>query len=284
MPDEAAPLLANRTPIRIGGVGLRVRDLERVTSFYRDLIGLQVLAGEGGNVQLGAADAPLVTLIGDPNAAPAPRGSAGLFHTAFLMPTRRDLAGWLVHVARRKTPLTGYADHDVSEAVYLDDPEGNGIEVYADRPPENWVWQNGTIRMGTDPLDVDNLVSLAEGSDEYKSAPRGLRVGHVHLRVGDVARGEAFYRDALGLQATYRRPDASFLSSGGYHHHIAVNIWQSAGAGRRVDGQAGLEWLALEIAEPVILDAQRQRLDFAAVDGGSEARDPWGTRVRLIQR
>ena len=284
MVDEAAPLLANRTPIRIGGVGLRVRDLERVTSFYRDLIGLQILAQDGGDVQLGAAGAPLVTLIGDPDAAPAPRGSAGLFHTAFLMPTRQDLARWLVHVARRKTPLTGFADHEVSEAVYLDDPEGNGVEVYADRPPKSWVWRNGTIRMGTDPLDVDDLVSLGEASEDYRSAPRGLRVGHVHLRVGDVARGEAFYRDALGLQATYRRPDASFLSSGGYHHHIAINAWQSAGAGRRADGQAGLEWLALEVAEPGILEAQRQRLDFTAVDGGSEARDPWGTRVRLIRR
>jgi catechol 2,3-dioxygenase len=286
--DAADQLLANRTPIRMGGIGLRVRDLQRMTAFYRDVIGLTILREADDSVDLGAGGVLLVTLERHGDAAIEPRRSAGLFHTAFLMPTRRDLARWLVHAGTMRVPLTGVADHLVSEAIYLDDPEGNGVEVYADRPPESWVWTDGVVTMGTDPLDIDDLMSLTDRrADDFTTAPDGLRIGHIHLRVGDIARANDFYRTAVGLEPTFSRRDATFLSSGGYHHHVAVNIWQSAGAGRRDDATTGLAWFCLEVASPEILAAQELRFRQAgwqvtATDGGIEAIDPWGTKLRLV--
>ena len=214
--------------------------------------------------------------------------SAGLYHTAFLMPTRKDLARWLVHASSTKVRLTGTADHLVSEAIYLDDPEGNGVEVYSDRPPKSWSWTDGVVRMGVDPLDISDLVSLTDPRvDDYATAPAGLRIGHIHLRVGEIGAANAFYRTAIGLEPTFRRRDATFLSSGGYHHHVAVNVWESAGAGPRADGTTGLAWFSLLIATPEVLAGQRARLADAgmpvsAMGHGIETSDPWGTRLRLV--
>ena len=175
-----------------------------------------------------------------PHAKPDDKREAGLYHTAFLMPTRADLARWILHVARNKVPLTGASDHAVSEAFYLDDPEGNGIEVYHDRPAESWEWTGDALKITTDPLDIDDILREVPDTASYAGAPGGLRIGHVHLRVGDVGRAETFYRDGLGLDVTRRRHGASFMSSGRYHHHIAGNVWHSAGAGRRDEDRAGL--------------------------------------------
>ncbi len=285
----AGPGFAGNTPLRIGSAALRVRDIERVSAFYRDVLGLSVLARGDAGVTMGTAEGALLTLISRPGASLEPPTQAGLFHTAFLMPTRKDLARWLVHVARNRTPLTGFADHSVSEAVYLNDPEGNGIEVYSDRPPERWQWETGRVVMGTHRLDVDDILSLTDTrASDYVKAPDGLRIGHVHLRVGDVAAGDRFYRDLVGLESTSRRDSASFLSSGRYHHHLALNTWNSAGAGARDEASTGLDWFSLVAAKGEQLAATHERLVAAGlaarpISGGFESADPWGTRVRLLQ-
>ena len=285
----SGPTFANRTPMRVGMVTLRVRDLDKVAYYYRDAIGLTVMTRTATGARLGAGGVPLLDLERREGAAREARNAAGLYHTAFLMPTRKDLARWLVHAAIHRVPLSGFADHRVSESIYLDDPEGNGIEVYADRDPSLWQWSDGTVTMATDQLDIDGLVSLTDTRvSDYAKAPEGLRIGHVHLRVGDLARAEGFYRGAIGFDPTRQRNGAAFLSSGRYHHHLALNVWQSAGAGRRDDAATGLGWFSLEIEKPDVFAAQEQRLrqagvQLATVANGLEAVDPWGTRVRLIK-
>ncbi len=283
------PTFANRTPMRVGMVTLRVRQLDTVADFYRDAIGLAVMERSATSATLGTGGVKLVVLEAHPGAAEESKRAAGLYHTAFLMPTRKDLARWLVHAAINKVPLSGFADHRVSESVYLDDPEGNGIEVYADRDPSLWQWSAGTVTMGTDQLDIDGLVALTNTRvSDYAKAPDGLRIGHMHLRVGDLAQANDFYRATIGFDPTRERQGAAFLSSGRYHHHLGLNVWQSAGAGRRDDAATGLVWFSLEIEKPDLFDAQQERLrkagsQIAAVPGGIEVGDPWGIRVRLIK-
>ncbi len=287
---EAAPVpFAHRTPLRIGAVSLVVQDLGRMADFYRDVLGLAVIERTDTHAKLGAGGTVLLVLDHRP-AAPFERpGSAGLFHTAFLMPTRRDLARWLVHAASNRVRLTGFSDHSVSEAIYLDDPEGNGIEVYADRAPDQWRWEAGAVVMSTEPLDINDLVSLTNiRVNDYAGAPEGLRIGHVHLRVGDLGPAAGFYA-AVGLAPTRQRPGAAFMSSGRYHHHLGLNVWQSRGAGRRETGSTGLGWFSLEAETADVLAAQERRLREAGMvlttsAAGIEAADPWGTAVRLVTR
>lgn len=283
------PTFANRTPMRVGMVTLRVRDLDKVADYYRDAIGLTVMTRTATGALLGSGGVPLLDLQRREGAAREARNAAGLYHTAFLMPTRKDLARWLVHAAANKIPLTGFADHLVSESVYLDDPEGNGIEVYADRAPELWKWDSGTVTMATDPLDIDGLLALADTrTTDYAKAPDGFRIGHMHLRVGDLEQANLFYGGVIGFDPTRKRSGAAFLSSGRYHHHLGINVWQSSGAGARDEAATGLAWFSLEIATQEILQAQEQRLRQAgvptvAITNGLETADPWGTKVRLIK-
>jgi catechol 2,3-dioxygenase len=286
---SAGPTYANRTPMRIGMVTLRVRNLDVVSDFYRDVIGLAAIERSANRAELGAGGIRLLALEAHPQAATEPRNAAGLYHTAFLMPTRKDLARWLVHAARHRVPLSGFADHLVSESVYLDDPEGNGVEVYADRDPSSWQWREGMVAMATDELNIDDLLTLTDTrASDYAAAPEGLRIGHVHLRVGDLTQAESFYHGTVGLDPTRRRNGASFLSSGRYHHHLGMNVWQSAGAGRRDDAATGLAWFALHVDNQDLLAAQEARLRqagaaIAPLSGGIETVDPWGTRLRLIK-
>jgi catechol 2,3-dioxygenase len=283
---SANPTFASRTPIHVGAVALTVRDLERMTTFYRDLLGLTVLERSDTHARLGVGAVTIVVLEHRPQAKADDAREAGLYHTAFLMPTRADLARWLIHVAGARLPLTGASDHEVSEAIYLDDPEGNGIEVYSDRPTELWHRQDGQVRMTTDPLDLNDLAAAAAGQ-AWSGAPAGLRVGHVHLRVGDVGKAETFFRGVVGLDLTRRRNDgAAFMSSGGYHHHVAGNVWHSKGAGPRDPDRAGLAWFALELADGSTAAALRGRLRQAGIavedDGaGFTVADPWGTRIHF---
>ena len=283
---SATPTFASRTPLHIGAVSLKTRNLEALAAFYGEALGLSVMRREERGATLGAGGVPLVELELQPAARPDDPREAGLYHTALLMPTRADLARWLHHVARRKVALTGVSDHAVSEAFYLDDPDGNGVEVYCDRPAESWEWTGDDLRITTDPLDIDAILREVPANASYLGAPDGLRIGHVHLRVGEVGRAEAFYRDGLGLDVTRRRHGASFMSSGRYHHHIAANVWHSAGAAVRDPDRAGLSLLVLEAADANTLAEIRARLarggiPFRESSAGIETSDPWGTRLRI---
>lgn len=284
---SAIPTAASRTPLHIGAVGMRVRDLDRLTAFYRDLLGLTVQEHTPKGAILGVDGVPLLELIHKPDTLPDDPREAGLYHTAFLMPTRADLARWILHVAKNRVPITGASDHDVSEAIYLDDPEGNGIEVYSDRPSGRWRRDGQTIFQKTDPLDIDAIIREIEpATATYPGAPGGLRIGHIHLRVGDTTKAEEFYCDVLGLDVTRRRTGATFISSGGYHHHVGANVWHSNGAGARNGNRTGLDWFSMEVTDQPTLDDLKRRLSAAgvttdAIPDGFVAADPWGTRIRF---
>ncbi|WP_186396064.1 VOC family protein [Stappia sp. TSB10GB4] len=272
-------------PLRVGLVTLAVRDSARVAAFYREILGLEDLGTDGLEALLGAGGVPLLRLRGDAGLVPAPRSEAGLFHTAFLLPSRADLGRWLAFAAARGLRLQGASDHKVSEAVYLADPEGNGIEIYADRTPSVWTDATGAIVMSTDPLDAPSLLAEAAGT-MWHGAPAGTLVGHVHLQVGATDIADAFYSALLGFDIATRYPGASFYGSGGYHHQLAGNIWNSRGAGPRKAGCTGLAELQIVLRETdrlgAIADAAgKAGLDVAAGGDGLALADPWGTRIRL---
>ncbi len=264
--------------LRIGGVTLAVRDLDRVATFYRDVIGLELIAQEDGAARLGVAGTAFLDLLHRPDALPDDPVTAGLFHTAFLLPSRADLGSWLAHFGRLGHRLDGAADHLVSEAVYLRDPEGNGIEVYADRPRAQWHWRDEgkerRVEMANRPIDTPGLLSAAT---PWAAAPGGTHIGHVHLRVGDISEARRFYGDALGLDVTAIWDSAAFLSSGGYHHHIAANTWSSAGASPRDPARAGLAAVTLDVADEAAWGGIARRTGLT----GRSLSDPWGTTLQL---
>lgn len=262
-------------PLEIGHVALTVHDLAAMTEFYAKALGLEVLSRDGDRVTLGAGDRVLVELRGDPAARRAGRREAGLFHTAFLMPDRKALARWLIHAAETRLPLQGASDHLVSEAIYLADPEGNGIEVYSDRPRMTWYDATGAIRMDTLGLDLNALASAADGP--WRAAPEGMVVGHVHLQVGNVEAAEGFYRDTLGFDVAAHYPGASFLGAGGYHHHIGANVWNSRNAGPRTLPATGLAELVLRADAPTLAA-------ITARAGGARLADPWNTPVTILDK
>jgi catechol 2,3-dioxygenase len=222
----------------MGPVELSVSDLERSLGYYRNAIGLDLLAVNGGDASLGAGGTELLRLVEEPGARPS-HGYSGLFHFALLVPDRASLGQWLAHVARDRVALTGASDHTVSEALYLRDPDHHGIEIYADRPREQWEGRVGQL-MGSIPLDLEDLV--AEADDDFDGLPDGTTMGHVHLSVADVDETTRFYRDRLGLDVTAQLGDqAVFLSAGGYHHHLGGNTWNSRGAGQAPPGMARLQ-------------------------------------------
>ncbi len=285
--SPSVPTAASRTPLHIGAVGLAVRDLDGLAAYYRELLGLEVQRSTAQSALLGVAGVPLLELNLRPGAQPDDEREAGLYHTAFLMPSRADLARWILHVAKKRFPVSGASDHDVSEAIYLDDPEGNGIEVYSDRPATLWRRDGKTIFQKTDPLDIDAIVREVDpATASYPQAPAGLRVGHIHLRVGSIEQAERFYCGVLGMDVTRRRTGATFISSEGYHHHVGANVWHSIGAGRRAAGRTGLEWFGIEAADRAALDAARDRLaadgiPVESIAGGFAARDTSGIEVRF---
>ncbi|WP_233544093.1 VOC family protein [Salinisphaera sp. Q1T1-3] len=268
-PNDIVP-----APLSVADVSLVVRDLARVSTFYQRMIGLQPLATDRTEHVLGAGGQPLLRLRADPQARLADRHAAGLFHTAFLMPNRADLGAWLHHaLAADRARLSGASDHAVSEALYLADPEGNGIEIYTDRPRAQWRWVGAAVEMSTMPLDVDDLLRAAR--PRWQGVPEATRIGHVHLQVGDIDTAEAFYRDRLGLATTHHRPGARFFASGGYHHHIATNTWHSAGAGGRTNATTGLAAMTLEATSDG---------EYAPVEDRTRYLDPWGIVVDVVPR
>jgi len=270
-------------PLRIGAVALIVRNLETMSRFYRQVIGLTSIKRSAGVERLGVGGTVLLELRHDPSAPLADPRAAGLFHIAFLLPSRADLGQWLRQTVEQRIGLQGASDHGVSEAIYLDDPEGNGIEMYADRASDDWIWNNGAIAMKTDRLDIDDLLRKAAAAP-FERLPEGSLVGHVHLKVGAIAPAEAFFGGVLGFDIMARAPGGSFFGSGRYHHHLAANIWNSRNAAVRTAPTAGLANLEIIAADPAGLAAIARRAEQAGhVVAGRPShfslRDPWGTSL-----
>jgi catechol 2,3-dioxygenase len=290
-PEEAtasdAPAVAEIAPrTRMGAVHLTVSDLDRSVGWYEHALGLRVHAREDARAALGAGAEDLLVLHEEPGARPA-RGFCGLYHFALLVPERTDLARWLLHVARERIALTGLSDHFVSEAVYLSDPDEHGIEVYWDRPREVWEGQVAD-RLTTAPLDTDALLRTVGdvASATFDGMAGGTVMGHVHLRVADVAPTVAFYRDVLGFALMASLGTAAFLSAGGYHHHIGANVWESAGAPPAPEGTARLHHATVVLPDEAAREEVAQRLDDAGAltegaDGGPLVRDPSGNALLL---
>jgi catechol 2,3-dioxygenase len=274
----------------MGPVRLTVADLEGVRDFYRDAIGLKELPQQNGTVRLGTAGdsgESVVELVGDPDAPARPRGTSGLFHLAILVPGRADLARALQRIAEAGWRLSGASDHLVSEALYTSDPEGNGIELYRDRPRDEWPLRDGVLQMDTLPLDLDGVLGELRREDAEAAMPAGTRIGHVHLNVGDLTAAEAFYSGALGFDVTVRGyPGALFVSAGGYHHHLGLNTWAGEGAPPPPKGSQGLRQFEIRLPGPDQLDAEEDRLreaGFEPTREGEEVRlaDPSGNEVVL---
>ena len=272
----------------IGKVRLRVADVDALASFYERVIGLRGVERDGDVVRLGPEGGkPLIELVSAPGAQPAPSFSTGLFHVAVLVPDRAELARSLKRVADAGWRLTGASDHLVSEALYLNDPEGNGIELYRDRPRDRWERNGGELRMATLPLDLESVLGELGPGEQPNGVAAGTAVGHVHLRVADIPAVEAFYGDdGLALDVTVRSyPGALFLSAGGYHHHIGLNTWQSQGAPPPPENALGLDRYELVFPDEPSRDEAAGRLDERAdalrLAEGVLATDPSGNRVLL---
>lgn len=255
-------------PISIQSSTLVVNDLDKVADFYHAILGLERLSSDGETRSLGAGGKPLLILQKDPHARRYP-AEAGLFHNAFLMPDRASLGRWLTHAGSAGVRFTGMADHMVSEAVYLDDPEGNGIEVYADRPSEGWQFAaDGQLRLDTTAMDVRSVLDAADRP--WDAVPDDLVLGHVHLQVGDMDDVHRFMTQELGQDLMTHEGSAAFYSSGGYHHHFAGNIWNSRHAGQRSADSTGLAGVTL-------------KSDGSRLKAG-QVTDPWGTRFTVEVR
>jgi len=273
----------------IGLVALTVANRERSVAFYQDVLGFTVIERGNAGVILGAgATAPLLLLTEQAGTRPKPSSTTGLYHFALLVPSRADLGRSLLHLAELRYPLDGYADHLVSESLYLSDPDGNGIEIYRDRPRSQWHWANGRVAMATDPLDIEGILSEGEGDPRpWKGLPPGTHMGHIHLQVGDLRQAEEFYHGVLGFDVTARMPGALFVSAGGYHHHIGMNTWQSRGAGPAPETGAGLGSFVIAMPDREALAQVRARLDGnnIPVDGqvdSIQVADPFGNRIKLV--
>jgi catechol 2,3-dioxygenase len=257
---------------RMGLVELSVSDLERSLAYWQDAIGLSVLAREDGAAELGV-DTPLLRFVEEPGARPAD-GFTGLFHVALLVPDRPSLGRFLAHAVREQVALTGLSDHAVSEAIYLRDPDHHGIEIYADRPREQWEGRVGQ-QMTTIPLDTESLLAEA-GDDGFDGLPERTIVGHVHLCVRDIDETIWFYRDTLGMGLTAQLGDtAAFLSAGGYHHHIGGNTWETRGASPAPEGTARLLGFTVVLPDEAEVDRVAERI------GGTEVLDPSGNPLVL---
>lgn len=275
----------NAAPMRIGAVRLKVRDLDAVTTFYRRVLGLQTIESGDARALLGVGKTPLLELHGNPSLAPLDRRQAGLFHTAFLLPSRADLGRWLGFAIENGIPLQGASDHIVSEALYLSDPEGNGIEIYADRAPSHWRNARGEIHMTTEPMDAQGALASAAGT-QWAGFPEDGFIGHVHLQVGDLEKAKGFYMDVLGFDLASDYPGAAFLASGGYHHQLAGNVWNSRRAGKRPEGMAGLDTVEIVVGDAGVLAAIAARSESAGIASirnadGLTLHDPWGTAIML---
>jgi catechol 2,3-dioxygenase len=273
---------------RLGAVHLTVTDLDRSLAWYEEAIGLRVHRRDGAVVALGAGEEELVVLHEDTAARPAGR-HAGLYHVALLYPSREELARVAMRLAVTRVPVQGASDHATHEAIYLPDPDGNGLELAADFPRERWPDISGPEGYGGGPapLDLDGLLATVAGETLTRHAAPGLTVGHVHLHVGDLDETTAFYRDGVGFEVMTDLGTAVFLSAGGYHHHVGVNVWRGRGVPPVAPGAVGLRHWTLVVDGADELAALRARLLAigAPVEphaGGVVTRDPSGTTVLVV--
>lgn len=274
--------------LRLGTVHLTVRDLDRSVAYYQDVAGLRQHDRGDATAALGVGGEDVLVLHEDPLAR-EPGRHAGLFHVALLYPSRRELSRTVRRLAAGRLPISGASDHGVSEALYLRDPDGNGLELYADRPQSAWPAPAGPgerVGMFTRALDVEELLRVTDGEDVHRHAGDGLGVGHLHLHVGGIPEALAFYRDVVGFEQMTTYPGASFLAAGGYHHHLAVNTWAGEGVGPAPDHTAGLRQWSAVLPDAAAVDAVRERLLAAGAPLDDDAdgfvvRDPWGIALRV---
>lgn len=281
---------------RIGRARLRVADLDRSLAFYQDMLGLRVAGAEGPTVILAAGDEPdlanpvepreLIILQETPGIVQRPPRpvTTGLYHVALLVPSRRALGRALLGLHAVGSPLRGTADHAVSESIYLDDPDGNGLEIYADRPRSMWPVEDGVIQMTVDPMDVAGVLDAAgERGEPWHGLPRETVVGHVHFTVSQLDPSVAFYRDVVGFEAGMRWPSLAAVAAGGYHHHLNLNTWAGEGAPPDSDRRAGLVVWELVVPDPQARQNVIDRLTSAgAILDSSTARDLDGIPFEVV--
>jgi catechol 2,3-dioxygenase len=279
-----APVLP--ASLRVGAVELTVTELDRSVAFYENAIGLRLHRREAGRAALGAGGEDLLVLVEDPNATPAGR-HAGLYHFALLHPSRLELARAAHRLAATHTRISGASDHGISEAIYLPDPDGNGIELAADRGRERWGdLSDPTALGGPEPLDVAGLLSLVAEEEPVANVSPDIVVGHLHLHVGDIGRGLAFYRDVIGFEVMTLLDSAAFVAAGGYHHHLGFNVWRGRGVPPTPEGSVGLRhWtIVLPAADAAAL---RERAIAAGAPSeerpeGLLVRDPWNIALLVV--
>ena len=281
--STAAPRATLAPETRLGAVELTVTDLERSLAFYERALGLRVHARRDGRAALGAGGQDLLVLVADPDARRAGR-HAGLYHFALLHSSRLELARAALRLAATRTPVDGASDHGISEAIYLQDPDRNGIELAADRPRAHWP-DLADLGGGPRPLDLHGLLAVA-GDAPPEQADPGLVLGHVHLHVGDLEAALRFYRDVLGFELMTRLPSALFVAAGGYHHHVGLNTWRGEGVPPAPDGVVGLRRFTVVLADAGEVAAVRARLEAAGAEAtdhgdGVLTRDPAGNRILL---
>jgi catechol 2,3-dioxygenase len=283
---SAVPLPDSLT---LGPVHLTVSNLDRSVEWYERALGLRTHSRDGGSAELGDGTETVLVLVEDPQAQPAGR-HAGLYHYALLYPSREELARATVRLVAQRTPVQGASDHGTHEAIYLPDPDGNGIELAADRPRDQWPTPDEEFsRGGPMPLDVDNLVSTVAGEPPTATVGAGLRMGHVHLHVGSIEDGLRFYSDVLGFDVWAQIPSAAFVSAGGYHHHLGFNTWRGDGVPPVPEHTVGVRHWTVQLDSPTDVSEVRARVTAAGVPheddaSGFTVRDPWGIALRVESR
>jgi catechol 2,3-dioxygenase len=286
-PDRAAaPTLP--AALRLGPVHLTVTDVDRSVAWYQEALGLRVHRHDTRAAELGDGEATTLVLVEEPQAR-RPGRTAGLYHYALLFPSREELARAAIRLSLARTPIQGASDHGTHEAIYLPDPDGNGIELAADRPREAWPAPEEEFGGGGPrPLDFDSLLATIAGEDPTPQVGPGLRMGHLHLHVGDVAQGLAFYRDLIGFEVWWVMPSAAFVAAGGYHHHLGFNTWRGEGVPPAPEGVVGLREWTIELPAAADVAAVRERLEAAGVpvepgERGFLVRDPWLMALRVVE-
>lgn len=274
--------------IFVSQVEIKVENLERSLDFYKKMIGFQVLEESENKATLTAnGETALLTIVQPENAVSKKTRTTGLYHYALLLPHRSDLARVLQHLMQHRYPLQGASDHLVSEALYLADPDGNGIEIYTDRPASDWNWKSKEVVMSSERLDIENLLTEAEG-EMWGGLPTETLMGHIHLHVSELSKTEEFYVKGLGFTVVNRYgQQALFISTGEYHHHIGLNTWNGVGAPAPVENSVGLNWFSLEFPdekyrEMIVGQLANIGASVHELNGVFETRDPSGNRIRLL--